>query len=413
MQTTISPGRPRARARVAGADHGYPPPVDRGRGTAGDDGHRPRRGDPIWARLMVVLGALLMMTSGGVIVGGKYLVGRYTGAIQQERLLGDAAATDGKGRASIAGPINLLLVGIDERDDDPANGARADSIMIMHIPASHDAAYIVSVPRDSYVQIPAFPKSGYRGGEDKINAAFALGAMNNGGRNGGFNLLALTLNKLTGLKFNGFAIVNFDGFRALVAAMGGVDMCVDEKVTSIHVGFDKGGKYAPPFRIGSDLSLTPVPGIHPQVYLPGCQHLTGWQALDYVRQRDLLANGDGDYGRQRHQQQFIKAVAKQAMTKDVITNPVKLDQVIRAAGKAFTFDSGGVAIEDWLFTLKSVDPGNLVMIKTNAGKYNPKIINGIYFESLGSESLQLFQAFREDKVDTFIVAHPDWVSADS
>src|SRR5262249_18490346 len=104
----------------------------------------------------------------------------------------------------------------------------------------------------------AYPRTGYTGGRDKINAAFAYGFQPGGGRAGGFELLALTVKQLTGISFDGGAIVNFAGFQSLVTALGGVDLCVDEKVVSIHTR---------------------------QVYQPGCQHMAAWQALDYVRQR--------------------------------------------------------------------------------------------------------------------------------
>ena len=110
------------------------------------------------------------------------------------------------------------------------------------------------------------------------------------------------------------------------------------------------------------------------MYHPGWQHLVSWEALDYCRQRDLLANGDSDYGRQRHQQQFIRAVVKKTLSNGVLTNPVKLDKVIRSAGQAFTFDGGGVNLADWIFTLKGIDPNALLMVKTNAGHFNSKTL---------------------------------------
>ena len=368
------------------------------------------RGDPLWARLLVIAGAILMLGSGATIVGGKALLDRYAGAINQQNLLGGAAATDGNGHAtSIDGPLNLLLVGIDERPGDPAGGARSDSIIIVHVPAGHDAAFLVSIPRDSLVSIPANPASRYRGGRDKINAAFQYGSQNGGGRAGGFQLLALTIKQLTGISFNGGAIVNFGGFKSVVAALGGVDMCVDEKTISVHIGHDRNGNYHVPYEITSN-GAVPIRGITPQVYLPGCQHLADWQALDYVRQRELIP--DGDYGRQRHQQQFLKAVFKKATSTGVITNPIKLDQVLRAGGQAVTFDGGGHSVQDWIFTLKGVNPNDLTMLQTNGGKFNSKTVNGQSAEILDAVSLQLFQAVRDDTVAAFAAAHPDWLSHD-
>jgi polyisoprenyl-teichoic acid--peptidoglycan teichoic acid transferase len=369
-----------------------------------------RRRDPWWAKVLVIAGALLMMLSGTAIAGVTVLLDRYTGAVHQQNLLGDAAAGGQHGN-SINGPLTLLMVGIDERPKQNDEGARADSIMILHITADHQGIYVASVPRDTRAQIPAFAKSKYPGGIDKINAAFFFGSQNGRGRAGGFELLALTIKKMTGISFDAGAIVNFSGFQSVVKALDGVDMCVDEKTTSIHVGTDSRGKFAQPYRITPDLRVIPIAGVRPQVYQPGCQHLNDWQALDYVRQRELIP--DGDYGRQRHQQQFVKAVAKKTMSAGVLSNPKKVDAVIRAAGSTLTVDPGRASLTDWLFTLKDMNPGNLVMIKTNGGNFHSENIGGQSFETLDPTSLQLFETIRDDNVGAFVAANPTWVSNDS
>ncbi|GII26293.1 putative transcriptional regulator [Planosporangium mesophilum] len=357
--------------------------------------------------MLVISGAILMLLSGTAIAGGRVLMDRYTGAVHQQSLLGSEAMASG---TSINGPLTVLLVGIDERPGENAEGSRSDSIILLHVSANHDAAYLVSIPRDSRVTIPPFPKSRYPGGTDKINSAFFFGSQNGGGRAGGFELLALTIKKMTGITFNAGAIVNFSGFQAVTKALGGVHMCVDEKVTSIHIGQDSKGKFAAPYRMTPDLRPIPVPGVKPQVYEPGCYDMSDWQALDYVRQRELVP--DGDYGRQRHQQQFVKALAKKTLSSGVVANPTKLDGVLRAAGQALTVDSGKFALSNWLFTLKDINPNNVAMIKTNAGNFHSEIIDGQAFETLDPTSLELFQAIRDDNVDSFVAANPSWVNSD-
>jgi LCP family protein required for cell wall assembly len=380
-----------------------------------------RRRAPLWARLFVTIGVLLLTASTGIILGGRYLLLRYSRDLHLEDLLGDAASTDGHGRGSIQGPINVLLVGLDERpggnpdggnpdggnpDGGNPDGIRADSIIIVHVPAGHDQAFLVSIPRDSLVSIPAYPKAGYPGGQDKVNAAFEYGSRNAGGRPGGFELLAKTLKQLTGLSFNGGAIVNFAGFEALVAALGGVDLCVDETVVSVHIGRDVDGRVRAPYDL-TEAGPVPVQGVTPQVYRPGCQHLAAWQALDYVRQRELIP--DGDYGRQRHQQQFLRAVLKQATSSGIMSNPVKLDAVLRAAGPALTFDRGGVPLGNWLFTLANVRASKTTLIKTNGGAFNSSDVDGQAVEVLTDLSMSLFEHVRRDRVGAFAAAHPDWV----
>jgi polyisoprenyl-teichoic acid--peptidoglycan teichoic acid transferase len=380
----------------------------------------PARGrSPLWARALVVVGVLLMVFSLTGLVAGKELLDRYTGRVHQQSLLGGARATaaaSGAGGGEVApapinGPLNVLLVGIDERTNAPGDGARSDSIIIMHIPANHESAYFISVPRDSRVPIPAYPKTGYRGGTDKINAAFSYGFLNGGGRAGGFELLALTLKQLTGISFNAGAIIDFDGFRSVVDAMGGVYMCVDEKTTSVHIGWDENGKETPPYDIvPPDYTPERIYGVRPQVYDVGCQQMAGWEALDYVRQRELLP--DGDYGRERHQQQFLKAVAKKLTSLGVLGNPLRLDSVLRSAADTLTFDGGGYSVTDWLFNFKGIAPGNIIMLKTNGGQFNTQYVGGQAFEILSDTSLQLFQSAHDDTVDQFVLSHPDWVSGD-
>jgi LCP family protein required for cell wall assembly len=357
-------------------------------------------------RLAVLFGVVLLLVTTGTVVGGRYLLSRYSRGLHVESLLGDAAATDANGNGSIRGPINVLLVGLDERPAGNSDGVRADSMIIVHVTADHGRAYLISVPRDALVRIPAFQKTGYPGGEDKVNAAFQYGALNGGGRAAGFELLAMTVKQFTGIAFNGGAIVNFAGFQSLVTALGGIDLCVDETVVSVHIGRDAEGRPGVPYEL-TDGGPVPIPGVTPQVYHPGCQHMAAWQALDYVRQRELIP--DGDYGRQRHQQQFLQAVLKKASSGGLLSNAVKLDAVVRTAGPALTFDPGGVSIARWLLALKDVRADKTVLLRTNGGVFNTADVNGESTEVLSDDSMTLFEEVRRDQVGRFVTSHPDWV----
>ncbi|GIE78115.1 LytTR family transcriptional regulator [Actinoplanes philippinensis] len=356
----------------------------------------PKKKRPLWARLLIWTGVVVVVLSIGAVVGARLLVSRYTGAVAQEPMLGDAAVPEpAKGVSPLAGPLNILLVGVDDRaDDENGVGTRADSIIVVHINAAHDKAYMLSVPRDTLVQIPAYPKTGFTGSHEKINAAFQHGSGGGGGRAGGFELLAKTVSQVTGMKFNAGMIANFVGFEGAVNALGGVDMCIDQKVTSIHMNTE--GK------------VRALEGGDAKVYEPGCRHLEPWEALDYVRQRHTKG---GDYDRQRHQQQFVKAVMKEALDTGV-SSPLTLDRVLTATGKALTADWGKASMTDWLLTARGIGSDGVTMLRTNGGDYaSVKCPNGASCENLTAESRKMFDAAREDKLDAFIAAHPTWAAA--
>ncbi|MFC7547071.1 LCP family protein [Plantactinospora sp. GCM10030261] len=393
-------------ANVYGSPGGHPPTGRAGQpstaggggnpptGRGGKAGRRKRRRDPFWARALVVFGATLMMLSGIAIVGSKAMISQATGNIDRENLLGGAGKSEAEGGRNLDGPIDLLLLGVDARTGWKEDETRPDTIIILHIPATHDRAYLLSIPRDTEARIPAFGQSRYPGGIDKINAAFQHGAQNGGGYKGGTQLLAQTIKNMSGISFDGAAIINFQGFKSVIDALGTVRMCVDQRVESYHMRMvdgkptwnadaKKAGKWGPPV-----------------VHKPGCKEMAGWEALDYSRQRYGLKNGD--YDRQRHQQQLIKAMAKKAMDGGVMTNPVKLNGLIKAAGKAFTLDTGGVPIDDFIFTMRGVTANDLTLLRTNGGKFHGENSR----ELLSEESRAMFQAVKDDRLDEFILANP-------
>jgi LCP family protein required for cell wall assembly len=354
--------------------------------------------DPIWARLCLILGGLAVVLSVGTVVLPRVLANWAAGDIQQEDLL--PPELEG---GSIDGAINLLLLGMDERANSTAL-IHTDTIIIVHIPATHDHVYLVSIPRDTEVRIPEFPESGYGGGLTKVNAAFAFGNRKDGqadvsaeGRARGVRLTAMTLNNLVpgGLKFNGVAIVNFAGFRQVLEAIGGVHLCVDERTTSIH--FDKYGKYHSSEI--TDLSLR-------KVYEEECRDMAPYEALDFARQRHVAG---ADYTRQRHQQQLLLAIFKKLASSDTLTSPSKLLALQKAGGGLLTLELGATELADWIFTLKGVRAQDLTMIKTNGGRLNT-LPNGN--EQLTDESIELLTSVSNDTVFDFLAQHPSWIAAE-
>jgi len=368
---------------------------------------------PLWTKIVIVFGALTLIAAGTAMVFVNTIVSDINKSFKTVDLLGNTGATG----HDINGAINMLLVGLDTRDNNPSLGSRADSIIIAHVPASHDRVYLISIPRDTSVDIPPFPQTGFKGGSYKVNASFFFGSQGKGGIAGGFQLLALTLKQFTGISFDAGLIINFDGFTDIVNKLGGVTMYVDEDTMSLHHGYVTGHPNEPakPWVINSD--GTPnhrIPGTTPVIYKKGLQHLTAYQALDFVRCRDFLPHTD--YDRQRHQQQFIKALLQEAYDKG-INNPTQISDFLSSLGKAFTFDPGVDSsghrreVSDWIFTLKGISPGAIVTIKTNDGQF-------VHYtgpapddrQALNADSMTLLHDVTTDTVENFIASHPDWVA---
>src|SRR5262249_52264270 len=145
-----------------------------------------------------------------LIVAERVLTARYSAALHRSDLLAPQARQGfgGSQLTSLHGPLNFLLIGSDKRASNPHMGARSDTIIIVHVPASLDRAYLISIPRDLRVDIPPNPDSGFPGKVDKINSSFEYG----GQGNGGVQLLSETLTQLTGVRFDGAAVLNFGGF---------------------------------------------------------------------------------------------------------------------------------------------------------------------------------------------------------
>jgi LCP family protein required for cell wall assembly len=364
-----------------------------GRAATGS-GRRPRR-TPRWAVATLVCGAVLALVSGGTAVASALLIDRYANNIQQDNLLGGAAAPPGE---ELTGPINILLLGTDGRQE-KTDDVRSDTIIVLHVPSTHDLGYLISVPRDTWVSVPGY-------WEMKITEAFYHGNQE-GGWTGGARLVAESLHQLTGLRFNAAAIVNFGGFQRIIDEMGGVEFCIDTPAYSEHLVLVDGK----PVGIGKarreGLAYEPVR------YEEGCRHLEGWQALDYARQRKTLESGEGDYGRQRHQQQLLKAMAERATSGDVLTDLGTLDRLIMAAGDALIIDTNGVDLVDFAWTLRRIRPGNLVSLRTNGGWFNSAEIEGQSAEKLDEVSLAMFRAAANDTMAAFVLEHPEVVNPDS
>ena len=367
----------------------------------GPDGKAVRAKAPVQFRVMAIAGTVLMVLSGLGVVGDRVFRSIANSTVKQEDLLPAQMKAAGK---NISGPVNILMLGVDGQG---ASGGldHSDSIIVAHVTAAHDKVYLVSLPRDTMVQVPAYPASGFRGGTLKLTESFAMGDVNSkgqgddsaAGRKRGVGLLLEAINTLIpGITFNAVAIINFVGFQKLVQALGGVDMCIDERVVSVH--YARNGKY-----MGEDIYNGPG-----YVYNPGCRHLQPWEALDYVRQRENLPHGD--YDRQRHQQQFMAAVFKELATAGTLTDVSKFSALKDAMGQLLTLDLNGSDVTDWIFSFKNLRPTDLTMVQTNGGDYDSKDVDGKSYQILSDDSLRLMQALKTDQIASFLALHPTWIA---
>lgn len=281
-----------------------------------------RRGTRIALVMLLVLVTLLAIVAAGGVFAVHRLERSYDRNIER---FGDpfrAIPPQERPPAVKTAALNVLLLGSDSRISagDPSmwvEGAqRTDAIMILHIPADRSAAYVVSIPRDSYVPIPGH-------GRNKINAAFSFG---------GPALMVRTVEKLTKVRIDHMVIVDFEGFKKITDTLGGVEITVP--------------------RATSDERAT---------FRAGTYRMDGATALNYVRQRHNLPGGDFD--RERRQQNWIRSVTHEAMRGGTLTHPLKLNDVLTALTRSISTDDDFTIGEmrDLAISLRGVGPDGLAL----------------------------------------------------
>ncbi len=186
--------------------------------------------------------------------------------------------------------LNIMIMGSDSRgDNDPG---RSDVLMLAHVPADHSRVYLISFPRDLYVEIPG------RKGKDKINHAFAYG---------GPPLTVLTMEHLLGIGIDHVVKIDFDGFIGITESLGGVTVNNRVPSSSSRYTFPEG-------------EIT----------------ISGEQALTYVRERKNLPGGTVD--RAERQRVVVKAILRKIMTREVLANPVKFSEIVGELGSYVVTD---------------------------------------------------------------------------
>lgn len=216
--------------------------------------------------------------------------------------------------------LNLLLVGVDDREGENARfgsagqtGVRSDTVILAHIAADRSRVELISIPRDSWVPIPACPLPDGTWSEPrefKFNQAFALGGAT-GDVGYGVACSIRTLEALTDVRVDGFVAVDFSGFIRMIDAIGGVPICVPEAIDDADAAIQLDAGY---------------------------QVLDGEQALGFARARKTLGDGS-DTARIGRQQQLLGATIRTVLDQDVLTDSGRLYRFLDAATSSLTTSS--------------------------------------------------------------------------
>lgn len=228
-------------------------------------------------------------------------------------------------------PMNILVIGSDSRGNARKQAGitqskgeyqdqRADTLMLVHVPADRRSVHVVSIMRDLYVDIPGY-------GASKINDSLSVGGM---------PLAAKTVSALMGTRIDHTLMLDFNGFRTLTDALGGIDVNVTVPFQSTH-----------------DTQ---------HVFKKGINHLNGQAALEFVRERYALI--DGDFQRVRNQQTFLRAIIARLTKGGALNNVTAVRALVTVAAKHLTVDQGfdPVKVAVLAYAMRGIDSKRIVSL---------------------------------------------------
>lgn len=248
-------------------------------------------------------------------------------------------------------PLNILLVGSDSREEltDPGEFGgeneltlvdHSDTTILLHVSADRERAYGISIPRDSMVRRPDCdnPRGNPR--------TAPIGMFNAAYKDGGIGCTVRTVEVNTGVLIDHYAVVNFEGFRDMVDALGGVDLCIAEPIDD------------------------PATGLR----LPaGDNHLDGTESTRFVRARKSLGDGS-DLGRIDRQQAFLSALIREATDSKLLFRPDRLYGFLDAATQSVTMDPDLASIRrlsDLAVQVRAIEPENIAFVTVPTRTYAP------------------------------------------
>ena len=330
-----------------------------------------RRGRRVLVGLLIVV-LVLILAAGAAIFALTQSIGNDISRIPDAfRNLPE------DGRPAATGSTTFLLVGTDTRATDPTTGSdapagvdagsqRSDVIMLATVQPDGSTGSVVSIPRDSWVDIPGR-------GKNKINAAYAFG---------GPSLLIQTVEGLTGVRVDHFGVIDFAGFQTLVDSVGGIDVNIAQATSNAGVDFRAGRN-----------------------------HLDGRQALAYVRQRYDLPNGDID--RARRQQNALRAFLG-TVQQQASSDPLALYDVAKHVGDTVSVDDtlsntglAGLALQ--YRDLRSSGVDFVTAPVAGLGREGKQSV--VYLDD--DRAKDLWDAIRNGSVQQFVARNPSQVLGDT
>ncbi|HSA52839.1 MAG TPA: LCP family protein [Yinghuangia sp.] len=326
-------------------------------------------------RVRTALTAMLVMLLSMVLVaavGVWWFIDHYAGKVDRiENAFPNIPVAQqpprGKG-------TNFVLVGLDSRSDMPTTGRdakaplwqegmqRSDATMLLHLSADRRQAYIVSIPRDAWVAVPGR-------GDAKVNAAFSWG---------GPPLLIDTVQRLTDIRVDHFAAIDWEGFKRLTDALGGVEVVVDEDLPASEDG---------------------------RAWAAGKHHMNGAEALEYVRERKGLPRGDLD--RVERQHTFMRAVFEKLLAGGLLDDPLDLPDLLDALTGAISVDDrlSNDDLRDLVWGLRNLRGDDVRFMTAPVSEF--RNIDGQEAVILAPEqSAFLWENLRADTMDVYARTYP-------
>lgn len=317
-------------------------------------------------RTLMILGLILLILVSavtGVVFSLSEQLGDHVGRVPNVFSPLDAAA-----RPPTTDALTFLLVGTDTRSDSPTTGTnaggdglgsdRSDVLMLVRIDPSRTGATVVSIPRDSWVDIPGH-------GSNKINAAYAFG---------GPSLLIKTVENLTDIRVDHLAVIDFAGFQTMVDAVGGIDVAISAPTSLDGVKFQQ-----------------------------GVNHLNGYAALKFVRQRHGLA--DGDLDRAQREQSALRALLARAeisgMLSDVAGLYRLLDATTKSVGVDDTLTNGG--LRTLALQLRGLRADSVRFVRAPIAGFGREGQQSVDY--LDPRAADLWAALRDGSTDAYLAQH--------